>query len=159
NPRAVLVDPYARLLSGGHPFGTPRGRVPRLGKVALDAFDWGDDRHPNTPLERTVIYEVHVRGYTRHASSGVEHPGTFLGLCDKIPRREAVGVTAIQLMPALEFDDGESPRKPPVSGEALRNYWGYSPLSFFAPKAGYASQAGQQGVEFKEMVRRMHQAG
>src|SRR3954447_14086664 len=157
NPRAVLLDPYARILSGGHPFGTKGGL--RLGKVVLEGFDWEDDRHPNVPMDQTVIYEVHVRGYTRHPSSGVGHPGTFLGLIEKIPHLKSLGVTAVQLMPALEFDDGESPRKHPVTGEALRNYWGYSPLNYFAPKAGYASKAGQQGREFKEMVKQFHKAG
>jgi isoamylase len=162
NSRAILLDPYARMLSGGHPFGTrsdARNRQVRLAKVALDDFDWQGDRPPGTPLAQSVIYELHVRGFTRHPSSGVQHPGTFLGLCDKIPYLQSLGVTAVQLMPALEFDEGESLRKHPVTGEALRNYWGYAPLSFFAPKAGYASQAGEQAREFKEMVRQFHKAG
>jgi glycogen operon protein len=157
NPRAVLLDPYARALSGGHPWGT-RGR-PRLGKVVVDDFDWENDVPPGTPLAQTVIYELHVRGYTRHDSAGVQQPGTFLALCEKIPYLKGLGITAVQLMPVLEFDEGDGQRKHPVTGEALRNYWGYSPLSFFAPKGGYAGRAGQQVREFKEMVKEFHRAG
>jgi glycogen operon protein len=112
-----------------------------------------------TPLSQSVIYELHVRGYTRHPSSGVEQPGTFLGLCEKIPHLKALGVTAVQLMPAMEFEEGDAPRKHPVTGEALRNYWGYSPLSFFAPRASYASTPGEEAREFKEMVKQFHKAG
>ena len=106
-----------------------------------------------------MIYELHVRGFTRHPSSGVRHPGTFLGLCEKIPHLKSLGVTAVQLMPVLEFDELDASRKNPLTGEPLRNYWGYSPLSFFAPKASYAAQAGRQVREFKEMVKAFHRAG
>ncbi len=106
-----------------------------------------------------MLYELHVRGYTRHPSSGVEHPGTFLGLTEKIPHLNSLGVTAVELMPILEFDELEHERKNPLTGESLKNYWGYSPLSFFAPKASYAAKAGQQVREFKEMVKSFHRAG
>src|SRR5262245_54011993 len=160
NPRTVLIDPYARVISGGHPFGERADRhLPRLGKVVLDDFDWENDRPPSTPMPQSVLYELHVRGYTRHASSGVQHPGTFLGMIEKIPHLKSLGVTAVQLMPLLEFDEADSTRKHPVTGEALSNYWGYSPLSFFAPKSGYASRPGQQAREFKEMVKQFHRAG
>ena len=162
NPRAILLDPYARALSGGHAWGAREesGHRPvRLGKVVVDDFDWETDLPPGIPLAQTVLYELHVRGYTRHGSSGVGHPGTFLGLCDKIPHLKALGVTAVQLMPALEFDDGEGQRKHSVTGEALRNYWGYSPLSFFVPRASYASRPEQAAREFKEMVKQFHKAG
>jgi glycogen operon protein len=160
--RAVLIDPYARALSGGHPWGArpeERNRPARLGKVVADDFDWENDVPPATPLAQTVIYEVHLRGYTRHGSSGVQHPGTFLGLCEKIPHLRTLGVTAVQIMPVLEFDEHDASNKHPGTGEMLRNYWGYSPLSFFAPKAGYASHPGQQVREFKEMVKALHRAG
>jgi glycogen operon protein len=161
NPRTVLLDPYARALSGGHPWGARgegrRGR--RLGKVVAEDFDWEGDRPPATPLGQTVIYETHLRGFTRHPSSGVQHPGTYLGLCEKIPHLKALGVTAVQLMPVLEFDEHEGHGKNPTTGEPLANYWGYSTLSFFAVKAGFASRPGGQLREFKEMVKQLHRAG
>ena len=131
----------------------------RRGRLVVDEFDWEDDAPPATPLAQTVIYELHVRGFTRHPSSGVRHPGTFLGLCEKIPHLKSLGVTAVQLMPILEFDELDSSRKNPLNGEPLRNYWGYSSLSFFAPKASFAAQAGRQVREFKETVKAFHKAG
>src|SRR5262245_34496920 len=116
NHRTVLLDPYARLISGGYPWGVRqeyRNRPARLGKVVLDEYDWGDDVAPNTPLSQTVIYELHVRGYTRHPSSGVQHPGTFLGLIEKAPYLKSLGVTAVQLMQALEIRKLEVPGSQP----------------------------------------------
>jgi glycogen operon protein len=165
NPQAVVLDPYAQAVSGGHRWGVHDttngrgGRLSRRGRVVADDFDWGDDRPPGTPLAQTVVYELHVRGYTRHPSSGVQHPGTFLGLVEKIPHLQGLGVTAVQLMPAMEFDELDHGHRHPLTGEILRNYWGYSPLSFFAPKASYAARAGQQVREFKEVVRAFHKAG
>jgi isoamylase len=162
NSRAILIDPYARAISGGFPWGSrpgENGRPHRLGRVVIDDFDWEGDVPPATPLSQTVIYETHVRGYTRHATSGVHHPGTYLGLTEKIPYLKYLGITAVQLMPALEFDEHDLSRKHPVTGQPLLNYWGYSPLSFFAPKAGYAAHPGEQVREFKEMVKRFHKAG
>jgi glycogen operon protein len=126
--------------------------------VVVDDFDWEGDVPPATPLSQTVIYEVHVRGFTRDPSADVQNPGTFLGLSEKIPYLKSLGVTAVQLMPVVEFDEHDIVRKHP-SGQPLFNYWGYAPLSFFAPKAAYAVQAGQQVREFKEMVKRFHKAG
>jgi glycogen operon protein len=162
NPRVILLDPYARALGGGTRWGVadgPPGRPNRLGRVVADDFDWGDDTPPRVPLCQTVLYELHVRGYTRHPSSGVRHPGTYLGLCEKIPHLKALGVTTAQLMPVLEFDELDVPRRNPVTGEPLRNFWGYAPLSYFAPKASYAANPGQALREFKQMVREFHRAG
>jgi glycogen operon protein len=166
DPRAIILDPYAPVLSGGQqwgchdvPQGQTSGRLPRRCRMDLDDFDWGDDTPPATPLSSTVLYELHVRGFTRHPSSGVANPGTFRGLCDKIPYLQSLGVTAVQLMPVLEFDELDQTHRHPQTGEPLRNYWGYSPLSFFAPKAAYASRPGRQLREFKEMVRAFHRAG
>jgi glycogen operon protein len=158
NPRALVLDPYARALSGGHPWAARDGR-PRLGRVVVDDFDWEDDAPPATPLAQSVIYELHVRGFTRHPSSGVQDPGTFLGVREKVPHLKALGVTAVQLMPVLEFDELDHGGRHPGTGEQLRNYWGYSPLSYFALKAGFAARAGQQVREFKEMVKALHKAG
>jgi glycogen operon protein len=164
NPRTVLLDPYARALSGGHRWGAvdvaPGGGVlTRRSRIVTDEFDWEGDLPPATPLSHTVLYELHVRGYTRHPSSGVRHPGTFLGLCDKIPHLKALGVTAVQLMPVLEFDERDHGHRHPITGEPLRNYWGYAPLSYFAPKAAYAAEAGRQVHEFKQLVKAFHRAG
>jgi len=165
NPRNVVLDPYAPAVSGGQRWGAPDaghdgdGRVTRRGKVVLEGFDWEDDTPPATPMAQTVLYELHLRGYTRHPSSGVRHPGTFAGLCEKVSHLKALGVTAVQIMPVLEFDELDHPHRHPATGEPLQNYWGYSPLSFFAPKASYASRPGEQLREFKEMVKTFHRAG
>jgi glycogen operon protein len=166
NSSVVLIDPYARAISGNArwgqhdvPHGQPNGRLTRRSCIIADDLDWGDDAPPATPMSQTVIYELHVRGYTRHPSSAVAHPGTYLGLVEKIPYLKSLGVTAVQLMPVMEFDELEHVRRNPLTGELLINYWGYSPLSFFAPKAAYAAGAGQQVREFKEMVKAFHKAG
>jgi glycogen operon protein len=165
NARAVVTDPYARALSGDHHWGGPltngngHVRPARWGRLVHDDFDWEGDVPLATPMADTVLYELHVRGYTRHPSSGVRHPGTFLGLCEKIPHLQALGVTAVQLMPVLEFDELDQTHKHPLTGEQLRNYWGYAPLSFFAPKAAYAAQAGLQVRELKQLVKAFHKAG
>jgi glycogen operon protein len=170
NQRAILLDPYARAVSGGNRWGCPdiphgaatgkpAGRLTRRGRVVADDFDWEGDTPPGTPLAQTVLYELHVRGYTRHPSSGVQYPGTFLGLAEKIPYLKSLGVSAVQLMPVMEFDELDQTHRNPVTGELLKNYWGYSPLSYFAPKASYAADAGNQLREFKEMVKALHRAG
>ncbi len=124
-------------------------------------FHWHDDRPLKHPWSRTVIYETHVRGFSIHASAGVAHPGTYRGLMEKIPYLTELGVTAVELMPVQEFNDHQVPVTNPQTGEPLNNYWGYDPVSFFAPKASYSSTGGlgQQKLEFKEMVRALHQAG
>jgi isoamylase len=167
DPHKVVLDPYARALSGGHRWGVPDvpngagsgTRLTRRGRLAFPDPDWKGDVPLNTPLAETVIYELHVRGYTRHPSSKVKHPGTFRGLIEKIPYLESLGITAVQLMPVLEFNELEQANVNPLTGEALRNYWGYSPLSFFAPKAAYAARAGAQIREFREMVKAFHRGG
>jgi glycogen operon protein len=166
NPRVVLHDPYAKAISGGHrwgvrdvPLGQSHGHLTRRSRVVTDDFDWQDDAPPGTALADTIVYELHVRGFTRHPSSGVRHPGTYAGLAEKIPYLKALGVTAVQLMPLLEFDEFDQPHRNPTTGEPLRNYWGYAPVAFFAPKAAYAARAGDEVREIKEMVRAFHRAG
>jgi isoamylase len=124
-------------------------------------FDWGGDQPLQHPWGETVIYETHVRGFTIHPSSGVDSPGTYKGLVGKIPYLKQLGVTAIELMPVQEFNDTEVLGKNPSSGENLKNYWGYDPVSFTAPKTSYCSSGGlgHQNVEFKKMVKAFHQAG
>jgi glycogen operon protein len=155
--RARLIDPYAKALAGG--FLPGRDGIVRPPKCVVvdDAFDWQGDRHLRRGLADTVIYELHVRGFTADPSSGVANPGSYLGVIEKIPHLKSLGVTAVELMPVHEFPT-ESPEG--VRGERA-NYWGYDPMAFFAPHRGYAagSEPGCQVREFKEMVRALHAAG
>ena len=155
--RARLVDPYARALSGEFMRAGDGTLVPPKCVVVDEAFDWQGDRHLRRPLADTVIYELHVRGFTCHPSSGVAHPGTYRGVIEKIPYLQSLGVTAVELMPVHEF----VPAIPGTGPADRRNYWGYDPLAFFAPHHGYAAsrEPGGQVREFKEMVRALHAAG
>jgi isoamylase len=170
DPSRVLIDPYATALTGGSRWAHPHGRegepshtsrVRRRSLYAHDEFDWDLVRPPRIPLSDKVIYELHVRGHTFHPSSGVAHPGTYEGLIEKIPYLKELGVTTIELLPVYEFDENENHAVNPLTGERLLNYWGYSPICFFAPKAAYAvdGRAGSQLGEFKRMVRELHRAG
>ncbi len=126
-----------------------------------DNFDWQEDLSPNHSWTETVIYEAHVRGFTHHPSSRVKYPGTYRGLTEKIPYLTELGVTAVELMPVQEFNQHAITRVDPTSHRPLRDYWGYSPVNFFAPKGAYSSagSGGQQTLEFKQMVRALHRAG
>jgi glycogen operon protein len=126
-----------------------------------ESFEWDGDQPPRHPWSKTVIYETHVRGFTIHPKSGVDHPGTYRGLMEKIPYLQTLGVTAVELMPVQEFNENEATGIHSQTGEPLRNYWGYDPVVFCAPKASYSSLRGlgQQKLEFKEMVRALHKAG
>ena len=166
-----LLDPYARAFSGVEPWGRPTLSRPSGGGPALNlrrcrissprAFDWEGDVPLLTPLEDTIVYELHVRGYTIHPTSGAARPGTFIGLADRIPYLQELGVTAVELMPVFEFDENENMRRHPRTGLPLLNFWGYSPIGFFCPNTGYAADSGDAGAmnEFREMVRRFHSAG
>ncbi len=123
-------------------------------------FQWHDDRPLRHPWSDTVIHETHVRGFTIRPNSGVGHPGTYRGLMEKIPYLKELGITAVELMPVHEFNDCQLPGVDPQTGEGLKNYWGYDPVAFFAPKASYSSAGGlgQQKLEFKEMVLALHRA-
>ncbi|MEO3751590.1 isoamylase [Streptomyces sp. B6B3] len=155
----VILDPYARELAGSGPWGARpayRSVIP-----AGPAFDWGDDRHPDHSAEDLVIYEAHVRGFTRHPSSGVARPGTYAGLAEKVPYLRRLGVTALELLPVFEFDETDNTYASPDTGEPLPNYWGYNTVAFFAPKAGYAAdqRPGGPSRELKSLVRACHAAG
>lgn len=171
NKQSILVDPYAKALTGGANWGEPQIRrdieplkdyseFVRRCAVGTDDFDWMGSRPVTRALEDTIIYELHVRGYTIMGNSGVECKGTYKGLIEKIPYIKDLGVTAVELMPVFEFDENEHMRHN-ESGDILRNYWGYSPVCFFAPKASYAANGSDynQINEFKEMVREFHNAG
>lgn len=167
DPKQILLDPYARATVGRPRWGVDmegentEHYFPRRSVVVGDAFDWEDDQPLNIPLADSIIYELHVRGFTQHTTSGVQHPGTFLGLTEKIPYLVSLGVTAVELLPIYEFEEANSDRINPVTGERLVNYWGYHPISFFAPKASYATQQAPNNEirEFREMVKTFHKAG
>ncbi len=155
--RARLIDPYAKALAGGFSVLDDGLLLPPRCVVIDDSFDWQGDRHLRRGLADTVIYEMHVRGFTAADPGGVRHPGTYLGVIEKIPYLKSLGVTAVELMPVHEFASD----LPTTDGIVRRNYWGYDPLAFFAPHRGYAagSEPGCQVREFKEMVRALHEAG
>jgi len=181
NAHKLLLDPYARALAGveNWDFLAARGydssssltdlSFSTLDNAATtpkciftdDRFDWEMDSPLKHPASDTVIYETHVRGFTIHPNSRVARPGTFAGLTEKIPYLQNLGVTAIELMPVLEFNENESDRLNPITGERLKNYWGYDPVAFFAPKQSYSFEGPrcQQILEFREMVKAFHRAG
>lgn len=156
----VCLDPYGKAVAGGSVWGVKAASAFRS-VVVDDPFPWDLDQQLGTPFADSVIYELHVRGFTANRNSGVAAPGTFLALTGKIPYLKRLGVTAVELLPVAEFDEMANPRKDPLTGETLRDYWGYNPIAFFAPKAGYASGVDplQAVREFKEMVRTFHAAG
>lgn len=157
DPGVLLADPYAKLYSGREQWGTSNHAY-RSG-LAPEDFDWEDDRPLNLPLGELVIYELHVRGFTRHPSSGVSAPGTFAGLTEKIPYLRDLGVNCVELMPIFEFDEMDNPNS--VPGHPLYNYWGYNSVGFFAPKASFAvtGRYGMQCDELKNLVKALHRAG
>ena len=163
--RKVLIDPYSKSVAGLERWGEVAGAKGRLealrSRVVDEEFDWGHEHPLAVPLADSIIYELHVRGFTRHPSSGVADPGTFRGLVEKIPYLRELGVTAVELMPVTEFEECDNPRNNLLTGEPLRNFWGYQPVSFFAPKASYASEPGPGDAvrEFKSMVKAFHEAG
>jgi glycogen operon protein len=160
--RCVLLDPAARAVSWRPIWGreAPSLATPRAALIAND-FDWEDDRPLGRPFEDLIIYEMHVRGFTRHPSSGVRFPGTYAGLREKIPYLIELGVNCVELLPIFEFDEREVDRVNSTSGQRLVNYWGYSTLGFYAPKAGYAATGPEHmhADEFKTLVKELHRHG
>lgn len=164
DPSNILLDPYAKAISGRDTWGSQPDYdrpYPHRARLIFDDYDWGDDRPPHIPIQDLVIYELHVRGFTAHPSSGVRFPATFSGIREKIPYLKSLGVNCVELMPIFEFDEWEYDRHNPITGERLINYWGYSTVGFFAPKAGYAAtgEMGMQVDEFKTLVRELHHHG
>ena len=162
-----LLDPYARAVTGQSRWGdtTPRGQHYKA-RVVKDDFDWGTSKQPLLPMEDLIIYELHVRGYTQHPSSGVKNPGTFAGLKEKIPYLKELGINQLELMPIYEFSELASMEGPELrkyapldGGETRINYWGYSPKAYyFAPKASYAA-TDNPVWELKELIRELHKNG
>ncbi|MGF1492661.1 MAG: glycogen debranching protein GlgX [Microcoleaceae cyanobacterium] len=162
--RKILSDPYAKILGGRDVWGeSPNWEDPYQyrSRIAFDDFDWESDCPLETPPEDLIIYEMHVRSFTKHHSSQVKYPGTFAGIRAKISYLKELGINAIELMPIFEFDEFEHSRPSPINGEMLLNYWGYSTVGFFAPKAGYAAtgKLGMQVDEFKNLVKELHSNG
>ncbi|HEY9062186.1 MAG TPA: glycogen debranching protein GlgX [Pseudobacteroides sp.] len=166
DPSKVMLDPYAKIVGGRDVWGEEpdwsdpyqhRGQI-----LADDCYDWDGDRQLNTPIEELIIYEMHVRGFTRHPSSNVKNPGTYAGIIEKIPYLKKLGINCVELLPIFEFDEFFKIRGPiiNISGDHMKNFWGYDPLAYFAPKAGYSSKAnGKQAEEFKDLVKALHQNG
>ena len=164
DPDKILLDPYARAVAV--PGGFRRDAICRPGKptcpsmkcVVVDCslYNWEGDKHLHLPFSQTVIYELHVRGFTRHPNAQVAESkrGTYAGLIEKIPYLLELGITAVELMPVFQFDTQDAP-------DGLINYWGYSPISLFAPHQGYSSAPDPLGVldEFRDMVKALHAAG
>jgi glycogen operon protein len=182
DPSIVLLDPSSTAVSdgavwGGHAEklngtppparpGYPVPPPPRHGTSRRSLFfrrpyDWREDAPPLIPMEDSIIYELHVRGFTCHPSAGVSKPGTFAGLVEKIPYLKQLGITAVELLPVHEFDEADCPFSNPETGRPLRNFWGYNSIAFAAPKAAYAAAGPEHGqiIEFREMVRAFHAAG
>lgn len=160
----VLLDPMARCVSGREMWGIEPDRSYPFryrARIVPEDFDWEGDRPLGLPIQDLVIYEMHVRGFTRSPSSEVRQPGTFAGLREKIPYLRQLGVNCVELMPIFEFDELENDRVNPRTGERLFNYWGYSTVGFFAPNASYAATAtaGMQADEFKATVKDLHRNG
>ena len=155
----VLLDPFCQNIKG-RPWGaqSPANDTP-LCKLTDHEFDWQDDRPLKIPMVDSVIYELHVRGFSNHPSSQVQHPGTYRGIIEKIPYLQELGVTAVELMPVTEWDENDNLFFDPKTGARLKNYWGYNPISFCALKSGFAANPTDHINEFKTMVRSLHQAG
>ncbi|QFZ20946.1 glycogen debranching protein [Saccharothrix syringae] len=162
DPRRVVADPYARAIGGGgERWGGPRQPFEGFryrGRVVVDEFDWEGDRPLGLPARDLVVYEAHVRGFTRHPSSGVAAPGTYAGFAEKAGYLRELGVNCVELLPVFEFDELANDRFDPVAGQALWNYWGYNTVGFFAPKAGYSSGP-DASAELKTLVKTLHRAG
>jgi isoamylase len=167
NPNKVLIDPYSlgnvnSLWDRGQAVGPQDNVTSSMRSIVLDPgdYDWEGDELPDTPIAETIIYEMHVRGFTRSPTAGVNHPGTFAGVIEKIPYLKSLGITAVELLPIYDFDDTHILRSAP-DGTPLRNFWGYDPYGYFAPQSSYCvePEEGEHLAEFRDMVKALHAAG
>ena len=154
----ILLDPYAKAVSGQRIWGT-HWEPTYHARVVKDSFNWGDMPQSKKELSDLIIYELHVRGFTEHESSGVRNRGTFAGLMEKIPYLKELGVNAVELMPIFEFDETMNARE--VNGNRLLEYWGYNTVSFFAPNTSYTSvnEYNREGTELKTLIKSLHDNG
>ena len=181
NFKQYLLDPYAKALTATPVFSNlPSGYKPPFDKEDIEdyefdsdhdfpkcvvtdssSFDWEGDRPINRPMSETVIYETHVKGFTAQPGCGVAHPGTYAGFAEKISYLKYLNVNAVELLPVFEFDETENSNINMRTGEKLKNYWGYSTINFFSPKAGYAADKSPGGCvnEFKNLVKQLHKNG
>ena len=168
NPNKALIDPYARgntdaLYSRADACGPQDNLATSMRSVVIDTagYDWEGDLPINRPMSETVIYELHVGGFTKSPTSGCQFPGTFIGVIEKIPYLKELGITGVELLPVFDFDQKGSERISPVDGTTLRNYWGYDPHSFLAPENSYCvnPEAGNHIIEFRNMAKALHRAG
>ena len=156
----TLLDMYAKAVTGQSVWGEKKRADKNYhARVVKNNFDWGNTVQPLLPASDLIIYELHVRGFTRHESSGVKHPGTFSGLMEKIPYLKELGITAVELMPIFEFDETMGERH--VDGKHLLDYWGYNTVSFFAPNTSYtaAEEYNHEGTELKTLIRQLNANG
>lgn len=154
----ILLDPYAKAVAGQRTWGI-RWDHTYHARVVKDRFDWGDMPQSKKGLCDLIIYELHVRDFTHHPSSGVQHRGTFSGLMEKIPYLKELGINAVELMPIFEFDETMNSRT--VDGKQLLECWGYNTVGFFAPNSSYtaANEHNQEGTELKTLIKALHDNG
>ena len=154
----ILLDPYAKAVAGQRIWGEKKKGAYHA-RVVKDVFDWGDMPQSNRELSDLIIYELHVRGFTKHPSSGVQNKGTFDGLREKIPYLKELGVNAVELMPIFEFDENMNQRE--IDGKKLLEYWGYNSVSFFAPNTSYNAieEYNHEGTELKTLIKELHENG
>ena len=154
----ILLDPYAKAVSGQRTWGTHWDSTYHA-RVVKDSFNWGDMPQSKKELCDLIIYELHVRGFTVHESSGVQNRGTFAGLMEKIPYLRELGINAVELMPIFEFDETMNARE--INGERLLEYWGYNTVSFFAPNTSFTSvnEYNREGTELKTLIKALHDNG
>ena len=168
SPNKVLIDPYSfgvttNLWNRVKACGPDDNLATSMRSAIIDLgdYDWEGDRPINRPMNETIVYEMHVGGFTKSPTSAGEHPGTFAGVVEKIPYLKSLGVTAVELLPVCQFDPLEFAHPSPIDGRPLTNYWGYSTTSFFAPHPDYCStpEDASHIREFRDMVKALHRAG
>ncbi len=161
--RLILLDPYSKQMGSPPKWGSSYFKeTPHVHKsivYADEPFDWEEDIHPKIPMSGLFIYEMHVRGFTQDPSSHVRHPGTFLGIIEKIPYLKSLGVNAVELMPIHEFNEMDNPLINPETKEQLYNYWGYSTINYFSPMNRYGTGKFSTLTEFKTLVKALHAEG